>query len=442
MKRRHFLGAGLSGAFFSHPADAAPRTPGVLFESSDPQSVFAGSAGLARAPSGRLIATMNLRGPGLAKMPDIKRDEWLWSSRIYSSDDHGQTWTLRGTFPMNHARPFAAGQSLYILGHGGRLSDGKYGFDGDLAIMQSRDGGTTWKGPFLLTSGQIWHQAPCNVVESDGRVYLVMERVTEPDFPGWNVNILAPVLMSGGVNSDLTQRKNWVFSSELSFREAIRQAGKPNLIGVPFHPIGTLQPGRTMAPPGWLETNVVRFQDPGHVWHDPAGRTLHLWMRAHTGSTNLACIAKAVESADRETIAVSLEKAPSGKTMLFVPCPGGHMKFHIVYDSRQSLYWLLSSQSTDSMQRIDTMSSERHGLPNNERHILNLHFSRNCVDWCFATTVANTKHPRQARHYASMVIDGEDLHILSRSGDERARNAHDGNLITFHSVPQFRQLTY
>jgi len=50
--------------------------------------------------------------------------------------------------------------------------------------------------------------------------------------------------------------------------------------------------------------------------------------------------------------------------------------------------------------------------------------------------------PGQGRHYASMVIDGDDLHVLSRSGDERAKNAHDGNLITVHSVRGFRDLVY
>jgi hypothetical protein len=386
---------------------------------------------------------MNLRGPGLAHLSDIRRGEWIWSSRIYSSDDNGRTWAHRGNFPMNHARPFVAGDSLYILGHGGRIVGGQYGFEGDLALMRSKDNGSSWAGPFLLTQGQIWHQAPCNVLETNGRIYLVMERVTDPEFPGWNVNILAPVVMSASIDADLTSRDSWVFSDELTFRDAIAAQGAPNLLGYPFHAIGAAGgTSRKMAAMGWLETNVVRFQDTNHVWYDPTGRTIHLWMRAHTGSTNVACVAKAVESENRSRIHVSLEEAPSGERMLYVPCPGGHMKFHILHDQPSRLYWLLSSESTDSMRHPAKLPADRHGLPNNERHILNLHFSKNCVDWCFATTVAATGSPRQARHYASMVIDGEDLHVLSRSGDERAANAHDGNVITFHTVPQFRGLVY
>lgn len=50
--------------------------------------------------------------------------------------------------------------------------------------------------------------------------------------------------------------------------------------------------------------------------------------------------------------------------------------------------------------------------------------------------------PREARHYVSVDIDGDDLVILSRSADERAKSAHDGNLITFHRVKAFRDLVY
>jgi hypothetical protein len=41
-----------------------------------------------------------------------------------------------------------------------------------------------------------------------------------------------------------------------------------------------------------------------------------------------------------------------------------------------------------------------------------------------------------------MVIDGEDLHVLSRSGDLDAQSAHNGNLITFHTIRDFRRLAY
>jgi hypothetical protein len=41
-----------------------------------------------------------------------------------------------------------------------------------------------------------------------------------------------------------------------------------------------------------------------------------------------------------------------------------------------------------------------------------------------------------------MAIYGDDLLVLSRSGDERAKNAHNGNFISFHKIKNFRDLVY
>ena len=75
-------------------------------------------------------------------------------------------------------------------------------------------------------------------------------------------------------------------------------------------------------------------------------------MRAHTGTTNFACVAKVVEG-DDGSLRTMLEQAPSGEPMLYVPMPGGQMRFHVLQDEAAGLYWLLSTQATDSMTRPD-----------------------------------------------------------------------------------------
>jgi len=410
----------------------------TLYASPDSQRVYAYSPGITRTPSGRLVATMDLGGPGVSDLPGPKGEngsaDWAWQGRIFVSDDHGRSWRHRNSHPFYHARPFAAGDSLYVLGH-----------CGDLMITRSDDDGDTWSEPVRLTDGERWHQAPCNVLYANECVYLVMEKYAYSDVRCWGVSVLAPVLMRGGRDADLTQRDNWAFAGELPFRDAVPEADL-DTFGVPFFagdPLAgaLVAEGRHFAPIGWLEANVVQFADPHHLWHDPAGRTFHLWMRAHTGGTNLAAIAKVVEDDDGRMTTL-LETVPSGRKMVYVPCPGGHMKFHILYDDATALYWLLSTQSTDSMTRADALPPDRYDLPNNERHRLQLHFSRNCVDWCFAGLVALGSSAGQSRHYASMVIDGDDLHVLSRSGDMFAKNAHDTDMITLHTVRGFRALVY
>ena len=418
----------------------------AVYESPNPQNVFAYSPGIARLANGRLIATLDLGGEGVQDFPGVKlvRGEGGRASqgKIFTSDDRGRTWVHRKNFPFMHARPFVCGDAVYVLGQGG-----------DLMIVGSNDGGQTWSEAAHLTAGEQWHQAPCNVHYANGCVYLVMEKRVTQRIQTWSVGELAPVLMRGQVGTDLTKRPNWTFATEVSFHDLIPDVEADpavDFFGVPFfdsaYPKGSLPASsRGNAPIGWLETNVVQLIDPNHYWYDPAGRTLHLWMRAHTGGTGYAAVAKVVETGSEPgtgSMTTTLGKVPSGKTVLYVPCPGGQMKFHVLYDEMTHLYWLLSTQATDSMTRADRLPSDRYNLPNNERRRLQLHFSKNMVDWCFAGLVAVGPVESGSRHYASMVIDGADLHVLSRSGDERASNAHNGNLITFHTIRDFRSLVY
>lgn len=407
-----------------------------ICESEEPSVIGCYSPGIVRLDSGRLVVTCEIAGSGMKNIsgPKIISDMGQSQGKVYVSDDKGATWQHKCDYPITHARPFVAGKYLYILGHAN-----------DLTIIRSEDNGETWSKPVKLTDNEYWHQAPCNVHYANGNVYLAMEKKVYNDIKGWNVNGLAPVLMRGNINSDLTKRENWKFASELAFRDLIDEESLENF-GIPFYegPKKTfieIAKRRPFHPIGWLETNVVQFVDPDHYWYDETGHTFHLWMRTHTGKTGFACILKVIETS-YNTMVTMPEKVPSGKKIVYVPCPGGQMKFHILYDEITKLYWLLSTQATDSMTRADRLAADRYDLPDNERNRLQLHFSKNCIDWCFAGMVAIGKGIKCSRHYASMVIDGEDLHIVSRSGDEKAKNPHDVNFISFHTIRDFRKLVY
>ncbi|TMV49422.1 exo-alpha-sialidase [Paenibacillus mesophilus] len=405
----------------------------TIFESPEPASTFVGSPGITRLASGRIVVTMDL-GNRWADWTYTKPKDLSKMGKVFVSDDHGKTFVLRKEYPFFHARPFAAGNSLYVLGH-----------CRDLIVMRSDDDGETWSDAYPLTEGQKWHQAPSNVHYANGNVYLVMERMAYTDFKGWGVGSLAPVLMRGSEAADLTRRDNWTFASEIAFRDVI-DGGELDYFGVPFFatpPNGSalVAPKRKAESAGWLETNVVQFVNPDHYWHDPDGRTFHLWMRANTGGTGYAAIAKVVEQPDGSMV-TQLETVPSGKRVAFVPCPGGQLKFHILYDEVSRLYWLLSSQARDSMIRAELMPDDRYGLPNNERDRLQLHFSTNCIDWCFAGLVCAGRFAKESRQYGSMAIDGNDLHIVSRSGGEHSVTAHDAYKLTFHTIRNFRDLAY
>ena len=411
----------------------------VLAESPDPATTALYTPSIVALPGGRLVASHT----------QTNRIKKQGQTFILTSDDGGRTWTRRAASPTNQGRLFLAGDSVYYLATRFYIRPGSNPKGEPLCIQRSRDRGETWSAPVNLDA-RTWHQTAANFWRANGNVYLVVERLTVDNIRSWYVGALAPVLMRGRETDDLTRPEAWTYASELTFQDLIPGYRENQLaldfFGVPFYsqsfPRGTpIGRGENFPPIGWLETNVGQIIDPDHVWHDPQGKTFHLFARCHTGLTNYAALAKVTENADG-TMTTSLEKVPSGKTLLFLPMPGGHMRFHVVYDAPSKLYWMVGSQSTDSMTRVERLGADRYGRPDNERNRLVLHFSRNMVDWCFAGLVAVGKTGKESRHYASMDIDGNDLVVLSRSGDTRASSAHDGNLITLHRVRDFRELVY
>ncbi len=415
----------------------------ALFQSDDPQNTCAYSPGICRCDDGRLVATMDIGNLRKNEKPNPdgspKPAHEGISCRVMTSDDGGRRWDERAELDLYHGRPFKAGKSLYVIGH-----------RGNLRIARSDDSGSTWSEVSALTEGGFWHQAPANVWPANGCVYLVMERRKYAEVDGWYPSELQPILMRARIESDLTRPDSWTFAETPAFHDVVDDAGFEGF-GIPFYPghyphVSLEDSGkRHAAPIGWLETNIVQILDPNHLWHDPDGRTLHLWMRAHTGMTNYCMVARVREAGPNPgegKMTFEFESAPSGVRLHYLPMPGGQMKFHLLYDGNTKTYWLLSSQSTDSMRRLETLPDDRYGLADNQRSRLQLHFSTNMVDWVFAGMVAIGETENCSRHYASMAIDNDDLIILSRSGDLQSRNSHDTNLISFHRLKDFRSLIY
>jgi len=426
----------------------------VVGESPDAARIPVYTPSVLALPGGRLVASYEF---GQGKMTaEEKKEPYTF---ILTSDDHGKTWQLRHKTNITHGRLFTAGGKVYLLGH-----------HNDLRVVASPDNGETWGETVELTKGDTWHESACNVWKTRGNIYLVMEKQVGKEIKGWPGGEYGPVLMRAKETDDLTKKQSWTFSNAFAMIDHIpgyRENKLPfQYFGIPFYRQSfpnrtyvTLTPEeqaayekagkkpsreiaqRNFAPMGWLESNVVQITDPNHYWYDPTGHTFHIFMRAHTGGTGYAAVLKAVEQ-DDGTIKIGFEQAPSGKTMLFIPFPGGQMRFHVTYDEKTKLYWLLCTQATDSMTRADKMDPKRFNLPNNERQRMALYFSKNMIDWCFAGLVTEVKGLNESRHYAGMDIDGDDLVILSRSGDARAESAHNGNLATFHRVKNFRNLVY
>jgi len=390
------------------------------------------SPSIVRLSSGRLVISYTE-----ARKKDNDETDY---QVIMTSDDGGKTWIKRTEQTVGlQGRIFEANGILYYLAPGAGLP-----------ACKSTDNGNTWSTPVYLTSkDKSWQQTAANVWYAHGNVYLEMElRVRVIN--AWGAGEKAPVLLRAKLTDDLTKATSWTFSSVLDFGDLIpcyrENTPKIEFFGLPFYTQkypdrNDIAPGRSFSPMGWAEGNVVQILDPNHYWYDDSGSTFHIFLRSLTGMTNYGAVCKVVENADG-TMTTMLETVPSGKKILFLPLPGGHNRFHILYDATTKTYWLLSNQSTDSMTKAELLASDRHDLAYGERNRLVLHFSKNMVDWCFAGVVAIGATQKEARSYAAMDFDGNDLVILSRSGDPNSYSAHETNMITFHRVKNFRDLIY
>lgn len=155
---------------------------------------------------------------------------------------------------------------------------------------------------------------------------------------------------------------------------------------------------------------------------DPQDRSVVLLMRTAAGYRDMGVMLKGVE---REDGSLAIERLQhNGKDIYFMPIPGGRLKFHVCYDPESKLYWMVHSQITGVM---------------NERRRLALSWSPDLLNWTLAGLIAVGPADNASRHYATCMISGDNMYVVSRSGDLSSKDAHDANLTTFHVIRNFRK---
>lgn len=386
-------------------------TEKIIKESWNPQGIFLYTPGLIEGFDGRFIVSIDYGGTDIRSIDGPISDYGDFGIgnqiRIYISDNRGRAWReTKARIPMGHEMLFKAGKSIYLLGHSSKL-----------IISRSDDNGETWTAPSVLQAEGIWHQSCCAVDNHNGKVTLVYEkRFNTALWPG-----VGPVLMQGNENADLTKAENWTFSPMFNPEPIMAAAAVSGIPSLPTHFIDGVGPGI-------LETNVVRIYDPKHPWYDPDDKTVILLTRAKTRNRDIENIGAVLKGIEKTDGSLAIERLQEGGYDLFYHyIPGGGLKFHVCYDEKSKLYWLVHSQISGLM---------------HERRRLALSFSPDLICWTFAGLVAVGPSENGARNYATMIISGDDMFIVSRAGDERSKTPHDNNLVTFHKITDFRKLVY
>ena len=371
------------------------KVPGtVIAHSPKTSGIFLGSPSICVLPDGTYIASHDLFGRNW-------QEKHGSSTLIYESKDKGQTWKQIGRADGQEWVPlFYHKGALYLIGAGVP----HYGF----VVKKSIDGGRTWSVPKDEKTGVIYKgkmQANVNpIAVANGRIYVSAEMPGHPKPKGWCH--MYSVVMSAPEDSDLLDARNWTMSSKVIIPD-----GMANL-----------------AHTGWLEGNMVMRRSDGKVFNI---------LRTHGITDEIAAFYQV--SADGKTATLDEQD-------MFIRMPGACKKFYIIYDDKTQTYYAASNW---------TLERERGKVGNcphpikaeRTRNTMALSRSKNLIDWEVYTVIL---HGDDIDHtgfqYPSMVIDGDDLLLVSRTAypDEEgvADNQHNSNFITFHRIKNFRNRTF
>ena len=299
----------------------------------------------------------------------------LW--KVWRSLDEGETWESWGKpiVNLNRQTLFFHNGGVYLMGWVKRSAKLDNGDPAQGIIYQSLDGGRTWGEPTLLPFPA--GDAPSNVVVSDGRIWKAAGSLDEDGNHG-------ATLISAPVDANLMDASSWT-AAEGSFNPAwdarideVRTVGSKDVEGITV----LLKDDRV--------ANMSNARGAAIVYSDGYQRTTH----------------------NPKTDVVDLPERG---------------KFSVMYDPETGRYWALTNGP--------------NGQP---RNIINLFSSSDLRTWRLEREVLRGPSSRyHGFNYPNMQIDGEDIVFVSRTAWETSRGHngrwHDGNMLTFHRIEDFRQ---
>ncbi|MCC6682485.1 MAG: hypothetical protein IT445_16415 [Phycisphaeraceae bacterium] len=260
---------------------------------------------------------------------------------------------------------------------------GPYAGSGNWVIRKSTDNGVTWTNPTNATNGLI---AVGNYGSSPSRIEIYGGRIWAP--------ATGPRAFSAPVGSDLLVAANWTVSAPVPEE---------------FE---------------WFNENIT-------------------WTEAQTvvsPQTGLVMMPKIKNHA----VTTLLRANPANGQLTFndqtdfVDIPGVEKKFGATYDPVSQKFYVLSNAVLPAHEGAAESTSIR-----NTAAIIS---SKDLYHWdveqlfLYAPSVA-----KEAFQYLNFAIDGDDLAVVSRTafddGLGGANSAHNNNLITFHRIEDFRNVT-
>ena len=369
----------------------------VLAQSPDPDNVYTGSPCLEQLPSGRLVASYEWfrSRPLVEKFPD--------QLEILVSDDGGHAWRKTTVLDIIWPSLFAVGAELYCIGNR-RLSR-------EIIIARSVDGGQSWSESSQLFPGR-HHNAPTHVLFKGGYVYRAFETCPEGD-DAVGRSQWESLVVAGDLTRDLLDPGAWRMSNRVHF------PGVPDVLSQRRYQASAAD---RVVEDCFIEGNIIDVRGEMRV-------LLRTIIDGHT-TGGMASVCSLEDDGDKMDY----------RFVQFYPMPGAQCKFHIVYDDVSDLFWTTVCLPTDTWQDREPLREVGFASPpGNERRILMLMYSFDALNWFQAGCVAMSSSIFEAFSYASQLIRGDELLVISRTS-QGGYNQHDTNLVTLHRIANFRQL--
>jgi len=341
---------------------------------------------LVKTIDGALLCSVPFMIRGIPKHP-------IKTLYFFRSDDNGLSWTkLPGESTFVCGTLFKHKEALYFIGAGPGHRDLNIKSEG-IRIIRSNDNGNTWTDPIILFNGPFYQPAGGYVIR-DGQFYWCCDTGRDMTY-----------VIAGDISRDLTDPGAWRISEGLPMPEVPKSL--------------TRGPGKGKI----LEGNVVEVN----------GRLQVSWryMIDERDTVGIGVICDLDDNVNQ--LKYSFRQ--------FYPLPGAQNQFYIIYDEVSGLYWMNANLPThtqdDDFAKVLHKNPRYQGVPGKERRILALFCSFDALNWLPAGYIIVWPLVRQSTNYCGMLIDGDDLLVVSRTS-RNGRNQHDNDLTTFHRVSNFR----
>jgi len=330
--------------------------------------------------------------------------------------DEKNNQSTTGLFSFGQSTLFSTtdDSKLYILG----ISEK------GLFISNSVNNGKTWSKEYFISDKYSFHSAPNSPIIDGDRLYFTIEANTGNNKnSSWPVNDLTTVIMEANINSDLTNKKNWI----LNIGNHEQKLGN-NKIGLPLEPVNE----KTIYPIGALEGNLIIINDDNHTLYKES--SIISLSRVNTGGIpNIASIKRFTKHKGK--LREEIIKPTEDNSLEFIHIPGGHLKFAIRQHPDSGQYILVSNISEIAGTKQDALPSYWVGDSSQQRNKIGIYSSKNLFNWqpIDTSTIAGKEY-YEARSYPSFAFNGDKILIVCRSSSKNNKDPHNTDLITLHSI--------